>query len=100
MSLKNKSSIFDLVQEDDAPVGNMAGQTGPAFPIVGEKFERGIYPFSIPNNSNLHAGPNVDQAGASLVGPAYQGIYGGASQPSSLDKNGITPDKYEDNLPD
>jgi len=34
------------------------------------------------------------------VGPAYQGIYGGVSNPSGLDKDGITPDLYTDNLPD
>tara|TARA_X000001382_G_C3040440_1_gene137676 strand:+ start:61 stop:363 length:303 start_codon:yes stop_codon:yes gene_type:complete len=100
MSLKNLTSIHDLVQGENAPVAEMGSQTGPAFPIVGPDIERGISPFNIPAGSQLHGGPLVDQAGRSLVGPAYQGIYGGTSQPSSLDNDGVTPDLYTDNLPD
>ena len=96
MALKDLKSIHDLIQ-GDGPVGEMTGQTGPNFPITGPKTERGAYPFSIPNNSNLHAGPLADQAGKSLVGSAYQYAYGGAAasvNPSTLDLNGITPDFY------
>jgi hypothetical protein len=100
MSLKNLTSIHDLVQGENAPVADMESQTGPAFPIVGPGIERGISPFNIPAGSQLHGGPLVDQAGRSLVGPAYQGIYGGTSQPASLDMDGITPDEYTANLPD
>ena len=100
MVIKNLSSIHDLVQEEGAPVSNMESQTGPAFPIVGPDIERGLSPFNIPAGSQLHGGPLVDQAGRSLVGPAYQGVYGGVSQPSSLDKDGVTPDEYTANLPD
>ena len=98
MSLKNLKSIHDLVQ--DGEVNNMESQTGPAFPIVGPDIERGLSPFNIPAGSQLHGGPLVDQAGRSLVGPSYQGIYGGVSNPSSLDTDGVTPDLYTDNLPD
>ena len=96
MALKDLKSIHDLVQ-GDGPVGEMAGQTGPNFPITGPKTERGAYPFSVPNNSNLHAGPLADQAGKSLMGAAYQYAYGGAAasvNPSNLDLNGIAPDSY------
>ena len=96
MALKDLKSIHDLVQ-GDGPVGEMANQTGPNFPITGPKTERGAYPFSVPNNSNLHAGPLEDQAGKSLVGSAYQYAYGGAAasvNPSTLDLNGIAPDSY------
>ena len=100
MSLKNLKSIHDLVQGDTAPVGDMESQTGPAFSITGPDVERGLSPFNIPAGSQLHGGPLVDQAGRSLVGPAYQGVYGGVSEPSGLDKDGVTPDLYTDNLPD
>ena len=99
MALKDLTSIYDLVQ-GDGPTGEMAGQTGPNFPITGPKTERGAYPFSVPNNSNLHAGPSADQAGKSLLGSAYQYAYGGAAasiNPSTLDLNGITPDFYSIN---
>tara|TARA_R110002020_G_scaffold239820_3_gene452397 strand:+ start:2172 stop:2468 length:297 start_codon:yes stop_codon:yes gene_type:complete len=98
MAIKNLESIHDLVQ--DGEVNNMESQTGPAFPIVGPDIERGLSPFNIPAGSQLHGGPLVDQAGRSLVGPSYQGIYGGVSNPSSLDTDGVTPDLYTDNLPD
>ena len=104
MAIKNLTSLYDLVQGDEAPVASMENQTGPNFPIVGPDVALGAYPFNVPNGSQLHGGPLENQAGRSLVGPAYQGIYGGASQPSNLDNpltNGeITPPKYEDNLPD
>lgn len=102
MALKDLKSIHDLVQ-GDGPVGEMANQTGPNFPIVGPDVTKGAYPFSTPNNSQLHGGPLENQAGRSLVGPAYQYAYGGAASstnPSSLDKNGVTPPQYTDNLPD
>ncbi len=102
MAIKDLKSIHDLVQ-GDGPVNNMESQTGPNFPIVGPDVTRGGYPFGTPNNSQLHGGPLEDQAGRSLVGPAYQYAYGGASaaiNPSTQDLDGITPDKYEDNLPD
>jgi len=106
MSIKNLESIHDLVQKGE--VNNMESQTGPAFPIVGPNVERGLYPFGVPNGSQLHGGPAVNQAGRSLVGPNYQGAYGGISSPSVLDNNGETPDDYSrggpdsyvDNLPD
>ena len=100
MSLKNLSSIHDLVQKENAPVGDMESQTGPAFPITGPGIERGLSPFNVPAGSQLHGGPLVDQAGRSLVGPAYQGVYGGVSNPASLDMDGVTPDEYTANLPD
>jgi len=98
MAIKNKESIFDLVQ--DGEVSSMEAQTGPAFPIVGPDVERGLYPFGVPVGSQLHAGPLVDQAGRSLVGPSYQGVYGSISNPSGLDNDGVTPDLYTDNPPD
>ena len=100
MAIKNLTSIFDLVQGENSPVANMENQTGPNFPIVGPGVTTGPYPFGIPNNSQLHGGPLENQAGRSLVGPAYQGIYGGTSQPSTLDMNGVTPIKYTDTLPE
>ena len=96
MSIKNLTSIHDLVQGETAPVGDMESQTGPAFPIVGPDVERGLSPFNIPAGSQLHGGPLVDQAGRSLVGPAYQGVYGGVSNQASLDMDGVTPDKFTD----
>ena len=98
MAIKNKESIFDLVQKGE--VSNMEAQTGPAFPVVGPDVERGLYPFGVPVGSQLHAGPAADQAGRSLVGPNYQGVYGGISAPSGLDNDGVTPDLYTDNPPD
>ena len=102
MALKDLSSIHDLIS-GDGPVGDMEKQTGPNFPIVGPDITKGNYPFSVPNNSQLHGGPLENQAGRSLVGPAYQYAYGPSAasvNPSSMDINGITPDKYEDNLPE
>ena len=103
MSLKNLRSQHDLAQ-GNRPVGEMENLTGPSFSITGPGVERGLYPFNIPAGSSLHGGPAENQAGRSLVGPAYQGIYGGTSQPSNLDNpytNGeLTPSKYADNLPD
>ena len=98
MSLKNLTSNHDLVQEETAPVGDMESQTGPAFPIVGPDVERGLSPFNIPAGSQLHGGPLVDQAGRSLVGPAYQGVYGGVSNPASLDMDGVTPNEFINNF--
>ena len=98
MAIKNLESIHDLVQKGE--VNNMESQTGPAFPVVGPDVERGLYPFGVPVGSQLHAGPAADQAGRSLVGPNFQGVYGGVSVPSGLDNDGVTPDLYTDNLPD
>ena len=102
MALKDLKSIHDLVQ-GEGPVGEMANQSGPNFPVVGPDVTKGAYPFSIPNNSQLHGGPLENQAGRSLVGPAYQYAYGSAAaavNPSTMDLDGITPDKYTDSLPD
>ena len=87
MALVNLTSKFDLVgafgEPDGPPVGAMNVQSGPAFTITGpggqQPVERGLYPFNIPVNSGLHAGPNADQAGRSLVGPNYQYSYGNSS---------------------
>ena len=104
MAIKNLTSLLDLVQGQNGPVANMENQTGPNFPIVGPDVTTGAYPFNIPNGSQLHGGPLENQAGRSLVGPAYQHQYGGVSMPSNLDNpltNGeSTPPTYEDNLPD
>ena len=103
MSIKNLKSIHDLVQGDTAPVGDMESQTGPAFSITGPDVERGLSPFNIPAGSQLHGGPLVDQAGRSLVGPAYTTIYGGAAftaNPSILDMDGVTPPLYKNVGPD
>ena len=100
MSIKNLTSVLDLVQGETAPVVDMETQTGPAFPIIGPDVERGLHPFGVPVGSQLHAGPAVDQAGRSLVGPAYQGVYGGISNPSSLDIDGTNPDPYSNGGPD
>ena len=111
MEIKNLESLYDLVGPfgvaGGGPVGDMENQTGPNFPIVGPGVERGAYPFSIPACSQLHAGPLVDQPCRSLVGPNYQFAYGGSNfiAPASdssddLDLEGVTPDKYTDNLPD
>ncbi len=105
MAIKNLQSIFDLVGnpgEAGGPVNNMETQTGPAFPIVDEMLNRATNP-SVPANSHLHAGQAEDQAGRSLVGPAYNYQYGGAAatvNPSNQDLNGITPSQYLNNLPD
>jgi hypothetical protein len=84
----------------------MENQTGNNFPIVGPGLERGGYPFSIPANSQLHAGPLVDQPGRSLVGPNYQFSYGGSNfiapaqtSPDDLDLEGITPPLYKNTGP-
>ena len=101
MAIKNLESLFDLIQNGE--VSNMEAQTGPSFPIIGPDVERGLFPFGIPAGSQLHAGPLGNQAGRSLIGPNYQFSYGGAAfsiNPSELDNNGVTPEKYEDNLPD
>ena len=106
MSLKNLTSIHDLVQEETAPVGDMESQTGPAFPIVGPDVERGLSPFNIPAGSQLHGGPLVDQAGRSLVGPNYQFSYGGSNfiAPAQdtlddFDLEGRTPPLYKNTGP-
>ena len=102
MAIKNLESLYDLV--GGGPISDMENQTGPNFPIVGPGVERGAYPFSIPANSQLHAGPGVDQAGRSLLGPNYQFAYGGSSfsapassGPDDLDLEGITPEQFTDN---
>ena len=83
MAIKNLESLYDLVggfgAEGGGPVNDMENQTGPNFSITGPGVERGAYPFSIPSNSQLHAGPNADQAGRSLLGPNYTYAYGGAT---------------------
>ena len=42
MSIKNLTSVHDLVQGETAPVVDMEAQTGPAFPIIGPDVERGL----------------------------------------------------------
>jgi hypothetical protein len=114
MAIKNLESIYDLVGSfgiaGGGPVNDMENQTGPNFPIIGgslTSLERGAYPFSIPSNSPLHAGPGADQAGRSLLGPNYQFAYGGSafSAPASftdqdLDLEGITPPLYKNTGPE
>jgi hypothetical protein len=111
MAIKNLESLYDLVGPfgiaGGGPVSDMENQTGPNFPIVGPGVERGAYPFSIPANSQLHAGPGADQAGRSLLGPNYQFAYGGAafsapasSGPDDLDLEGITPPLYKNTGPE
>ncbi len=105
MSIKSLISIHDLVQGETAPVADMESQTGPAFSIVGPGIGRGLDPFNIPAGSQLHGGPAENQPGRSLVGPAYQYAYGGAStsiDPSgpAFDMNGATPSTYLNNLPE
>lgn len=101
MAIKNLESLYDLVGnmgEYGGPVANMEGQLGPAFPIVGPDVARGHNP-SIPGGSQLHGGPVENQAGRSLVGPAYQYQYGSAAslnEPSNIDLNGIIPDFNND----
>jgi len=100
MAIKNLESLYDLVNNGE--VNNMETQTGPAFPINGPDVTRATNP-SIPAGSQLHAGPAIDQAGRSLVGPAYNYQYGNAGatiNPSNHDLNGITPEQYLNNLPD
>ena len=99
MSLKNLRSQHDLAQ-GNRPVGEMENSTGPSFSITGPDVERGLYPFGVPVGSGLHAGSAANQPGRSLIGPNYQGVYGGISAASVLDNNGVTPDLYTDNLPD
>ena len=102
MAIKNLRSIHDLVNQDDlgilAPVADMAKQTGDGngFTIIGPDLSTGFDP-QPPVGSQLHAGPAVDQAGRSLVGPQYHYAYGGAAasvNPSIHDLNGVTPSKY------
>lgn len=106
MAIKNLESLYDLVGgfgEAGGPVNNMENQTGKNFPIVGPGVTRGGYPFSTPVGSQLHAGPLENQAGRSLVGPAYTTIYGGAAftaNPSILDMDGVTPPLYKNVGPD
>ena len=113
MAIKNLESLYDLVGafgilgQGGGPVSDMENQTGPNFPIVGPGLERGGYPFSIPANSQLHAGPGPDQAGRSLLGPNYQFAYGGSnfiapaqSSPNDLDLEGVTPPLYKNTGPE
>ena len=104
MSLKNLTSIHDLVQGDTAPVGDMENQTGPNFPILGPGvFDKG--PVSgVPTKSPLHSN-GIAQPGksVSLLGPSYKYAYGDAATSvdrSNHDLNGQTPDEYIANLPD
>jgi hypothetical protein len=85
MALVNLTSKYDLVgsfgKPDGEPVGNMENQKGPAWSIVGPggtafPVQKDYYPFNIPANSGLHAGPGQDQAGLSLLGPNYSYQYG------------------------
>jgi len=106
MAIKNLESLYDLVggfgAQGGGPVNDMENQTGPGFPITGPGVTRGNYPFNVPNNSQLHAGPLEDQAGRSLVGPAYTAVYGNSAfttGPSIYDMDGVTPLKYSDNGP-
>ena len=106
MALKDLNSIHDLVQGENAPVGNMENQKGPGLgfsiadgtPIALKRMFADQ--FGVPNNSPLHAGPLEDRAGLSLIGPNYKHQYGGVSKPSTLDNNGVTPDQYLNNLPE
>lgn len=98
MAIKNLESLYDLVgpfgEAGGGPVSNMEKQQGPGFPIIGPDVTRGYYPFSVPNGSQLHGGPLEDQAGRSLVGPAYTGVYGGSAftaNPSVRDLDGLVP---------
>jgi len=106
MALKDLKSIHDLVQGENAPVGNMENQKGPGrgFPIADgtpTALKRLFADqFGVPNKSPLHAGPLEDRVGLSLVGPDYQHQYGGVSKPSTLDINGVTPKQYLNNLPE
>ena len=109
MAIKNLESLYDLVGPfgvaGGGPVGDMENQTGPNFPIV-NNLERGAYPFNVPVNSGLHAGPGPDQAGRSLVGPNYQFSYGGSNfiAPAQdtlddFDLEGRTPPLYKNTGP-
>lgn len=107
MAIKNLESLYDLVggfgTAGGGPVNDMENQKGPGFPIVGPGIDRDYYPFNTPNGSQLHGGPLENQAGRSLVGPAYTAVYGGsafAAGPSILDKDGITPPLYKNTGPE
>lgn len=107
MSIKNLTSIHDLIQGENAPVGDMENQRGPgiAFPIVHGTpgaLKRGFADtLGAPFNSPLHAADQLaNLAGLSLVGPDYRHQYGGLTKPSTLDMNGITPETYKDTGPD
>lgn len=102
MAIQNLSSLYDLVgnfgEADSGPVANMANQTGPSWNITGPggtaPFVRSNYPFGVPVNSGLHAGPNADQAGRSLVGPSYAYNYDNSADavgPALLDLDGVIP---------
>lgn len=98
MAIQNLSSLYDLVggfgAEDSGPVANMSTQTGPAWNITGPDVVRSNYPFSIPAGSQLHGGPLENQAGRSLVGPAYYHAYGNSvsvNEPALLDLDGQIP---------
>lgn len=105
MAIQNLSSLYDLVgamgDPESAPVANMATQTGPPWNIVGPDVVRGLYPFEIPAGSQLHGGPLENQAGRSLVGPAYYHTYGNSTSvrfPSTLDLNGVIPFATDDSI--
>jgi hypothetical protein len=106
MAIKDLKSIHDLVQGENAPVGDMENQKGPGngFAIVDGTpltLKRGFMDEAgVPTKSPLHAGPLEDRAGLSLVGPNYKHQYGGLTKPSTLDNNGVTPDQYLDKLPE
>ena len=106
MALKDLKSIHDLVQGENAPVGEMAKQKGPGngFPIVDGTRENLIRGFMDevggPNKSPLHAGPLENTPGLSLLGPNYQHQYGGVQKFSTLDINGVTPAQYLEKLPE
>ena len=98
MAIQNLSSLYDLVggfgQADSGPVADMENQTGPSWTITGPGIGRANYPFNVPTNSELHGGPLEDQAGRSLVGPAYMHTYGNStsvSEPALLDLDGQIP---------
>lgn len=107
MAIKNLESLYDLVggfgTAGGGPVNDMENFQGPPFSIVGPDVSRGLYPYNVPNGSQLHAGPLENQAGRSLVGPNYQYAYGGSSfiaKFSGLDKNGNTPPLYKNTGPE
>ena len=96
MAIKNLSSIYDLVQGEGAPISEMENQTGPNFPILGPSvFDKGFVS-GVPTKSPLHSN-GIAELGksVSLLGPAYNYIYGGTAtsvDPSSLDLNGGIPE--------
>ena len=103
MAIINLTSIHDLVQED-GPVGNMANQTGPNFPILGPGVFDKAPVSGVPTKSPLHSnGIAQPVKSVSLLGPAYKYAYGGDAtvvNPSSFDLNGQTPSEYLGNLPE